>query len=227
MAILRAVRRGGFTLVELLVVIGIIAMLASMLIPAVLTARRHVKAGVTKVEIRHLEVAFTNYFSDWGAYPPDRNTVETWDSLSAPQDSARCLVHYLGTMFRVSSGYSRNAGPYYDFPVDRVRDGRFIDALGADSRDATPAVGSWQVYFYRFDNNDAEGGDQTNWTNWNGPDQYTNYAGTYTNYNCNFSNVHPQGVDIWSAGWNSCDCVSTVHPTQGNLGDLGDDIGNW
>jgi hypothetical protein len=193
-------------------------LLAALLIPAIRAARWHAREGATKMEIRTLETAMTAYFTDWGAYPPDRALV-----AGVYWTPSQCLVYYLATAFRVSDGFSQNGGPYFDFPADRLVElglpyapGRvFVDMLGQDGR---------VVYCYRFDNNDADGGDQTNWG-----EGYPLVGGNPDPYNSNFSNVHPQGVDIWSAGRDGVDRVSEVHPTQSNItsANLGDDIGNW
>ncbi len=62
--------RGGFTLVELLVVIVIIALLAALLLPALTSALCSARQGVTKKLISSLETAASMYNSDFGTYPP-------------------------------------------------------------------------------------------------------------------------------------------------------------
>jgi prepilin-type N-terminal cleavage/methylation domain-containing protein len=67
--------RSGFTLVELLVVISIIAILIAILLPVVGKIRKQVYATNTKAGIAQLEAAILSYFNDFKAYPgPIPNT---------------------------------------------------------------------------------------------------------------------------------------------------------
>ena len=62
--------RRGFTLVELLVVVGIIALLAALVTPAVLNARKAARNAAIKAEIDMLHMALMNYKNEYGSFPP-------------------------------------------------------------------------------------------------------------------------------------------------------------
>ncbi|MFO8007755.1 MAG: type II secretion system protein, partial [Candidatus Brocadiia bacterium] len=69
-------RPAGFTLVEMLVVISIIAILAGMLMPAIMAARVKAQETHTLNLIHNCEIAATDFFNDYGDYPPS-----TWAEL--------------------------------------------------------------------------------------------------------------------------------------------------
>lgn len=60
----------GFTMVELLVVLGIIALLVGLLIPTLSTVRNSAREAKQKAQLTTIELALTAFKNDYGDYPP-------------------------------------------------------------------------------------------------------------------------------------------------------------
>lgn len=70
----KSARQGGrsmaFTLVEMLIVIGIIAILIALLLPALTTVKKMAKEAQQKAQFTTIELALTAFKNDYGDYPP-------------------------------------------------------------------------------------------------------------------------------------------------------------
>jgi prepilin-type N-terminal cleavage/methylation domain-containing protein len=75
--------RKGFTLVELLVVIGIIALLAGILLPAVNHMRRSAQITGQKADFQSIASAMNQYVADFGDYPRNGN-LPKWNTVTGP-----------------------------------------------------------------------------------------------------------------------------------------------
>jgi prepilin-type N-terminal cleavage/methylation domain-containing protein len=67
-------RRGGFTLVELLVVISIIAVLAALTLSVMGGVSKRQKISIAQAEMQQIETALENYKAKYGVYPPGNPT---------------------------------------------------------------------------------------------------------------------------------------------------------
>jgi len=81
-------RDAGFTLVELLIVLAIMAVLASLLLPAVQAAREAARRSLCTDHQRQVALALANYENIRGAFPPGRlgcdDTGETMPIAECP-----------------------------------------------------------------------------------------------------------------------------------------------
>jgi len=83
---IRTTNRQGFTLVELLVVIGIIGILMALLLPAVQSVRESGRNTNCKSNLRQIGVALRNYQTSYREIPPSRprDFYCTWVALLLP-----------------------------------------------------------------------------------------------------------------------------------------------
>ena len=62
-------RHGGFTLMEMLVVLGIISVLAGLLVSGIVVARRQARKNTTRMMMENIALALERYSGDYGQYP--------------------------------------------------------------------------------------------------------------------------------------------------------------
>ncbi len=71
-------KRRGFTLIELLVVIAIIALLMSILMPALAKVRKQAKTIICRTNLKQWAAAFGMYADDYNGYNPRGTWAHSW-----------------------------------------------------------------------------------------------------------------------------------------------------
>ena len=94
----RARARGGFTLLELLVVVAVIAVLASLLLPALNRGRGKARAAQCVGNLRQWGLAYRQYADDNKDFLPRRGQgVQPLAQIERPEDWFNALPAYLGS----------------------------------------------------------------------------------------------------------------------------------
>jgi prepilin-type N-terminal cleavage/methylation domain-containing protein len=146
----------AFTLVELLLVMGIIVLLVSLLMPAVSAAIVAVRKAATQSTINQLGAALEAFKADWGIYPPSDNRHET----NAKQYGWNNLGYYLmgpeakGWGTNCKAGSYKNATPFGGSDTTTLAYPAYFvpDQAGAPTDRVLDAFkpGQW-IFYFRFD----------------------------------------------------------------------------
>ena len=122
-------RDDGFTLVEMLVVLAIIGLIATLATPQVLRYLASAKASTTATQIRGLQGALELYYLDNGAYPDTNYGLDAL--IDAPESSATWNGPYLRGAKSIEDAWGN------DFTYKVIDNGRAVSiiSLGADGNE--------------------------------------------------------------------------------------------
>jgi prepilin-type N-terminal cleavage/methylation domain-containing protein len=129
-------RSGGFTLIELMIVIAIIAILAAILVPNFIRARAQGQLTACKSNLKNIGTALEMYSTDWsGKYPNAGTAVLTPNYLkSVPECPATSSNTYTATF---GPGAALNVSSYDDY--------YYVECTG-QNHDAVSVTGNYPAY---------------------------------------------------------------------------------
>ena len=138
----------GFTLMELLIVIGIIIVIAAAVLTVIPGMRQKTQEKATKAFIERLEVALEQYYDDNRSYPSgDITSVKTALEPSGPTSrqyiefddsevNGSDIVDFWGNPFVYATPGTQNTGTY-----DLYSTG--VDGASASSGDDADDINNW------------------------------------------------------------------------------------
>lgn len=145
-------RKNGFTLVEILIVVAILSTLLAIVVPALTRYSKKARVVETSTLIQRIRAALDRYQSDFGDYPPT-SIADMGFATNGVNDGAESLLISLAT--------KEKDGPYFEpeekflanLDNDTVPGGYNLTWYFGD-REAREIVDSWGnplVYFHHRD----------------------------------------------------------------------------
>jgi type II secretion system protein G len=148
----KKMRRGGFTLVEVLVVIAIISVLMGLVLPSLMKAGSRAKITETKALIVRLKAALQAYEHDHGDYPPT-SLQDLGFYSNSTNDGIESLVVHLASKSKGAPYLDLEEKRYENLDRDNIPNSYPLNWFFGD-RQAREIVDSWGsplVYFHHRD----------------------------------------------------------------------------
>ena len=118
----------GFSLVELLVVLAIIGLIASLALPQVLRYLGNARTDTAQTQIKSIESAMELYFIDNGQYPSDQAGIQALEK--APTDA----IGWNGPYLKNAGNLKDPWGKPYIYKIDDGGTKFSVSSLGRDGK---------------------------------------------------------------------------------------------
>lgn len=139
MSFARRSRPSGFTLIEIMIAMSIVAILAMLLLPSINAARARARVAAAKQAMSSIAMALDKYRDDFGRYPPHDKAMGTYGIPQGEQLGSEVLYYYLCTRFQVGEGFF---GPY----LDNVSESRLKESGGTIVKELISPLGGYYRY---------------------------------------------------------------------------------
>lgn len=123
----RAEAQAGFTLIEVLIVLGIIGLLATVVTPQVLRYLARAKVETARIQLSAITTAMELYALDVGSYPPPQT------GLSALVQPPPGVVQWRGPYLKKAEGLLDPWGRPYGYRVPGRQSAYEVFTLGRDN----------------------------------------------------------------------------------------------
>lgn len=140
-------RTGGMTLIELMVVIGIMAILAAMVLPAFRAIQYRHQMSICAANLKDLGQALLMYRSDYLAFPPD--ATEWWDVGKGQHGLGLSQLYYAYWAYEQAPPAEYSVPPANYITQERVL---HCPLAPADQPDLSewPYLGGYNVYDWNY-----------------------------------------------------------------------------
>jgi len=122
-------RQRGLTLFELLVVLAILAFLATLVAPRVVGYLGRAKSDIARTQASNIASSLELYYLDFGRYP------ELQDGLTALVEAPDGAERWLGPYLKDESGLTDPWGRQFQYNVTDNGDGFEVITLGRDGEE--------------------------------------------------------------------------------------------
>jgi general secretion pathway protein G len=143
---LRRRRRGGFTLIEVMLVLMILVIIASMAVVAIRPMRRKARIQASRTQIKVFETPLEAYEMDLGEFP---STSQGLEALLSPPSDLSNQDKWFGPYLKGNTVPKDPWGNLYQYEYpgkQNQQDMPDIWSFGPDKRDGTDDdVGNWMV----------------------------------------------------------------------------------